>query len=153
MFFPGAMGLRNQEPHKLRRKQITSLETISAWQPRHSVPLKRRKVQAIRLGEKNLPRRGMVRRLVRIFSRIRLKWLKLQYIRTLKKLKEHYQNMLKELVEAGNTIETLLFTESTNLIPAGGIAISSCPSRYGSNRPRIEKLLHGSDVSKSLIVN
>ncbi|OIW03078.1 hypothetical protein TanjilG_19358 [Lupinus angustifolius] len=152
MFFPGAMAVRKQEPHKLRHKKTTSQETISAWQPRHSVPLRRRKVQAIRLGEKKLPRRGMVRRLVRIFGRMRLKWLKLQYVRMLKKLKDHYQNMLKELVEAGNTLETILFTESTNLIPAGGIVISSCPSRYGSNRPRIEKSLHDSNVSKSLIV-
>ncbi|CAL0323132.1 unnamed protein product [Lupinus luteus] len=152
MFFPGAMALRNQEPHKLRHKKPTSLETMSAWQPRHSISLRRRKVQAIRLGEKKLPRRGMVRRLVRIFGRMRLKWLKLQYFRMLKKLKEHYQNMLKELVEAGNTIETVLFTESTNLIPSGGIVISSCPSRYGSNGPRIEKLLHDSGIPKSLIV-
>ncbi|KAK7255738.1 hypothetical protein RIF29_29157 [Crotalaria pallida] len=140
MFHPGAMALRHQlqKPHKFGSKPLSPLqtlpETMPPWQPHRGVHLpRRRKVQAVRLGGKK-PRRGMVKRFVRIVRRMRMKWLKLQYVRMLKRLKEHYRNMLKEVVETGKTIETLMFMESTNVIP-GSITISSCPSRYGSRRP------------------
>ncbi|KAK7255736.1 hypothetical protein RIF29_29155 [Crotalaria pallida] len=143
MFHPGAMALHHhqlQKPHKLGTIPLsplqTHLETIPPWQPHRGVHLpRRRKVQAVRLGGKK-PRRGILKRFVRIFSRMRIKWLKLQYVMMLKKLKEHYRNLLKKLDETGNTIETLMFMESTTVIP-GSITISGCPSRYGSHRPTI----------------
>ncbi|KAK7255737.1 hypothetical protein RIF29_29156 [Crotalaria pallida] len=136
MFYPAAMALHHHQLRKLHKpgsKPLSPLQTIPPWQPHRGVHLpRRRKVQAVRLGGKKQPR-GMVKRFVRIFRRMRMKWLKLQYVRMLKRLKEHYRNLLKKLDEAGNTIETLMFMESTNVIP-GSITISGCPSRYGSRR-------------------
>ncbi|KAK7349306.1 hypothetical protein VNO77_06571 [Canavalia gladiata] len=107
------------------------------WQPRRRVSLiRRRKVQTVRLGGKKA-RRGILG-LFRIFKRMRLRWVKLQYVRILKRLKEHYSNMVKDLVEAGATVETFhqrLFMESTFAIPLG-VNLSTYPSRFGSDRPR-----------------
>lgn len=69
---------------------------------------------------------------------MRVKWLKLQYLRLLKRLKEHYRNVVKDLIEAGATIETFqqrLFMESTFAVPLG-VNLSTYPSRFGSDYPR-----------------
>ncbi|CAJ1950751.1 unnamed protein product [Sphenostylis stenocarpa] len=111
----------------------------SVWpsQTRRRLPLlRRRKVQTVRLGAKK-PRRRIFG-LLRMFRKVRLRWLKLQYVRMLKRLKEYYSNLVKDLVEAGSTIETFqqrLFMESTFAIPVG-VNLSTYPSRLGSNRPR-----------------
>ncbi|XP_020232208.1 uncharacterized protein LOC109812628 [Cajanus cajan] len=109
-------------------------EAPSTSQPRRRVPLlRRRKVQTVRLGGKK------PRRLLRLFQRMRLRWLKLQYARMLKRVKEQYRNVVKELVEAGPTIEAFhqrIFMESTFAIPLG-VNLSTYPSRFGSDhRPR-----------------
>lgn len=73
-----------------------------------------------------------------MFKRMRVKWLKLQYLRLLKRLKEHYRNVVKDLIEAGATIETFqqrLFMESTFAVPLG-VNLSTYPSRFGSDYPR-----------------
>ncbi|KAL2336424.1 hypothetical protein Fmac_010870 [Flemingia macrophylla] len=102
-------------------------------QPRRRVALiRRRKVQTVRLGGKKR-RRG----LLGMFRSMRLKWLRLQYVRMLKRLKEHYRNVVKELVEAGPTIEAVhqrVFMESTFAIPLG-VNLSTYPSRFPSHRP------------------
>ncbi|KAJ1407080.1 hypothetical protein SESBI_24608 [Sesbania bispinosa] len=126
----------NQEPH---HPSTSTLQATWKWQPRLRLAvLRRRKVQTVRLGGKK-PRRRMLGGLVRMFRRMRVKWLKLHYLRLLKKLKEHYRNLVKDLLEAGATIETFqqrLFIESTFAIPVG-INLSSYPSRSaGSDYPR-----------------
>ncbi|KAL9304272.1 hypothetical protein ACSQ67_021535 [Phaseolus vulgaris] len=111
--------------------------SLLPWQPRRRIPiLRRRKVQTVRLGAKK-PRRRIFG-LFKMFRKMRLRWLKLQYVRMLKRLKEHYRNLVKDLVEAGSTIETFhqrLFMESTFAIPVG-VNLSTYPSRLGSDRPR-----------------
>ncbi|KAK7389672.1 hypothetical protein VNO78_24912 [Psophocarpus tetragonolobus] len=108
-----------------------------AWQPRRRIPLlRRRKVHTVRLGGKK-PRRRILG-LLKMFGRMRLRWVKLQYVRMVKRLKEQYLNLVKDLVQAGSTIETFqqrLFMESTFAIPVG-VNLSTYPSRYGSDRPR-----------------
>lgn len=69
---------------------------------------------------------------------MRLKWLRLQYKRILKNLKEYYKNMVKDMVEASATIEAYqqrLFMESSFAVPAG-VAFSAYPHSFGSNGPR-----------------
>ncbi|XP_004510482.1 uncharacterized protein [Cicer arietinum] len=119
----------------LDHKQQTTMMT---WHPRRKVSLlRRRKVQTVRLGGKK-PRRRLIGGIVRMFRRMRVKWIKLQYLRLLKRLKEHYRNLVKDLIEAGATIETFqqrIFMESTFAIPLG-VNLSTYPSRFGSDNPR-----------------
>ncbi|KAI4355421.1 hypothetical protein L6164_004198 [Bauhinia variegata] len=112
------------------------LTALWRWQPRRSLPLRRRKMQMVRLGGKKPRRRMMV--LVRLFRKMKLRWLKLQYLCMLRKLKEYYRNLIKDMVEGGATIESYqqrLFMESTFAIPVG-FTFSSYPSRHGSDRLR-----------------
>ncbi|XP_057455059.1 uncharacterized protein LOC130746448 [Lotus japonicus] len=98
---------------------------------------RRRKVQTVRLGGQK-PRRRVLRGLVRVFRRMRVRWLKLQYLRLLKRLKEHYRNVVKDMIEGAATIETFqqrLFMESTFAIPVG-FNLSTYPSRCGSDYNR-----------------
>ncbi|KAK2353302.1 60S ribosomal protein L18 [Trifolium repens] len=114
------------------------ITTIMTWQPRRKVILyRRRKLQTVKLGGKK-PRRRLIGGIVRIFRKMRVKWLKLQYLKFFKRLKEHYRNLVKELIEAGASIETFqqrIFMESTFAIPLG-VNLSTYPSRFGSDYPR-----------------
>lgn len=128
------MAVDHQEPQQQQQHQ----PSMFPWKLRRRVPLlRRRKVQTVRLGGKK-PRRR-ISGILRMFRRMRLRWLKLQYVRMLKRLKEQYRNIVKDLVEAGSTIETFqqrLFMESTFAIPVG-VNLSTYPSRFGSDhRPR-----------------
>ncbi|XP_050383335.1 uncharacterized protein LOC126800095 [Argentina anserina] len=102
---------------------------------RYRVSLRRRKLPMARLGGKKPPRAVM---LVRMFRKIRLRWLKLKYLNMLKKLKESYNKIMKDLMDAGATFETFqqrIFMETTFAIPMG-VSLSSYPSIPGSDRPR-----------------
>ncbi|XP_054779669.1 uncharacterized protein LOC129287509 [Prosopis cineraria] len=108
------------------------------WYLRRRVPLqRRRKVQTVRLGGKRTGRRGVFV-VMRMLKKIRVKWVKLQYRRMLRNLKEYYRNLVKDMVEAGATIEAFqqrLFMESTFAVPAG-VTFSAYPHSFGSDRPR-----------------
>ncbi|KAM1060135.1 hypothetical protein TB1_024092 [Malus domestica] len=98
-------------------------------------PIRRRKLPMVRLGGPN-PRRGVL--FARMLKKIRLRWLKLHYLCILKKLKESYRNMVKDLMEVGASLDTFhqrVFMESTFAIPMG-VSLSSYPSVAGSDRPR-----------------
>ncbi|RYQ89070.1 hypothetical protein Ahy_A09g045394 isoform C [Arachis hypogaea] len=89
-------------------------------------------------GKKTSAKRRMFRGLVRILRRMKVRWLKLQYLRMLKRLKEHYRSILKDLVEAGASVETFqqrLFMETSFAIPIG-VSLSTYPSHFGSDCPR-----------------
>ncbi|KAE9616235.1 hypothetical protein Lal_00017404 [Lupinus albus] len=135
MLVPVSMALLHKEQNKPTIPLQTHITTVPPWQPRRKINLKKRqKLQLVRLGgnNDNKQRRGM---LVRVVRMMRVKWLKLYYIRMLKKLKEYYQNFVKQLAETGSTIETFLFMESNFVIPTG-LTISGCPSRHGLDPPR-----------------
>lgn len=116
-------------------QQTRALTNPDRPMSRYRIPLRRRKLPMARLGGKKPPRAVI---LVRMFRKIRLRWLKLKYLCMLKKLKESYKNMVKDLVEAGATLETFqqrIFMETTFAIPLG-VSLSSYPSLPGSDRPR-----------------
>ena len=103
------------------------------------IPLRRRKLPMVRLGGKR-PRRVVV--LIGMLRRIRLKrWLKLHYLSMLRKLKENYRNLVKDLGEARASLETFqqrVFIESSFALPVMGVSFNGYPShRAGSDhRPR-----------------
>lgn len=105
---------------------------------RQGFPLRRRRrLPSVRLGEKK-PRRRVVA-LLRIFRRMRLKWLKLHYMRMMRKLKEYYRNLVKDLAAAGASLETFhqrILLETSFAVPVMGVSFSSYPSVPGSDRPR-----------------
>ncbi|KAK7277037.1 hypothetical protein RIF29_18186 [Crotalaria pallida] len=112
------------------------------WQPSGSrfpgfAMRRRRKVQTVQLGgKKKKPRRRVVG-LVRMFKRLKLKWLKLHYLRMLRKLKEYYKKVMKDVVEGAATIEAfhqrLLMESSTLAFPLGGVSTTYPSRRLGSD--------------------
>ncbi|KAL5822353.1 hypothetical protein ACOSQ3_020261 [Xanthoceras sorbifolium] len=108
---------------------------------RRRVFLRRRKLPVVRLGggggkTKN-HRRGVF--LVRMFRKVRLRWLKLHYTFMLRKLKEHYHQLVKDMKEAGASLETFqqrILMETSFAVPVMGVSFSSFPSVAGSDRPR-----------------
>ncbi|OVA08342.1 hypothetical protein BVC80_209g66 [Macleaya cordata] len=101
---------------------------------------RRRKVPSVRLGGEKKPRRGLL--IASLFRRIRLKWLKLQYSCMLKKLKDVYYSMVKDLIEAGTTLESIqqrIMTETYFSVPVMGAPSAGIASYVGprySNRVR-----------------
>ncbi|XP_024031554.1 uncharacterized protein LOC21391549 [Morus notabilis] len=99
---------------------------------RQGIPLRRRKLPSVRLGGKK-PRRA----LARMFRRIRLRWLKLQYMCMMRKLKEFYRNLIKDMAGGGGgPFQQRIFLESSFAVPVVGISLSTYPSLPGSDRPR-----------------
>ncbi|XP_057735965.1 uncharacterized protein LOC130951328 [Arachis stenosperma] len=137
----------HQEPPCQQQHITTSTSTVAImwpWQQhrgRVRLLLRRRKMKTVKLGgegKKTSAKRRMFRGLVRILRRMKVRWLKLQYLRMLKRLKEHYRSILKDLVEAGASVETFqqrLFMETSFAIPIG-VSLSTYPSHFGSDCPR-----------------
>ncbi|GKV09811.1 hypothetical protein SLEP1_g21251 [Rubroshorea leprosula] len=114
----------------------TQLTTPFRWSTRRKTILRRRKPPTIRLGSGKKHKRGFS--LARILRRIKLRWLKLQYTCMLRKLKEYYRNLIKDIAEAGSTIETFqqrFLMETSFAVPVMGVSFNSFPSATGSNRP------------------
>ncbi|XWS12157.1 hypothetical protein CRYUN_Cryun37aG0065800 [Craigia yunnanensis] len=115
----------------------TQLATPFQCQARRRIFLHRpNKLPTVRLGGKK-PRRGLF--IVRVLKKMRLRWLKLQYTCMLRKLRKYYRNLIKDIVEAGSTVEALqqrMFMESTFAVPVMGVSFSTFPSSIGSDRPR-----------------
>ncbi|XP_021295057.1 uncharacterized protein LOC110424727 [Herrania umbratica] len=129
------MAVDQQATHKIPTR--TSLATTFQCQARRRIFLRRRnKMPTVRLGGKK-PRRGLF--IVRILKKMRLRWLKLQYTCMLRNLGKYYRNLIKDIVEAGASVEALqqrMFMESTFAVPVMGVSFSSFPSATGSDRPR-----------------
>lgn len=103
---------------------------------------RRRKLPVIRLGGGHVVakrRRGPP--LMRVMKRIKLRWLKLRYFFTLKKLKEYYRGIVKDFVEAGATLESFqqrILMETSFAVPVLGVSFSTYPSvtsTAGAARP------------------
>ncbi|OAY53222.1 uncharacterized protein LOC110613926 [Manihot esculenta] len=113
----------------------THLSVAFRWPTRRRISLRRRKLPSVRLGGKK-QRRGLF--LLRMLRRMRVKWLKLHYSCLLRKLKEYYRNLIKDVIEAGATIEVYqqrLVMEASFGVPVMGFNFSSYPSMAGSDRP------------------
>ncbi|KAJ0007680.1 hypothetical protein Pint_29146 [Pistacia integerrima] len=82
-------------------------QTKPATASRRRVILRRRrKLPVIRLGgsASDKPKRGMF--IVRMVRRMRLRWLKLRYVRMIKKLKQYYRDMVKDFMDASASLES-----------------------------------------------
>ncbi|KAI3521370.1 hypothetical protein L1887_10833 [Cichorium endivia] len=91
----------------------------------------RRRLWPLRRQKKKLPtvRLGGKRQLlIRMFRRIRIRWSKMKKACTLKKLKEYYYSVLKDVIEAGGTFETFqqrLLLESSFAVPVMGLSFNT----------------------------
>ncbi|XP_041020056.1 uncharacterized protein LOC121261653 [Juglans microcarpa x Juglans regia] len=132
------MALDHETHHPYPPAQ-THLTPAVRYSARRQIPLRRRrKLPIVRLGsDGKKPRRVLT--LVKMFRGIRLRWLKLQYIRMMRKFKEYYRNLVKDLMEAGATLETFhqrVIMEASLAVPVMGVSFNSYPSVPGSHRPR-----------------
>ncbi|KAK4427404.1 hypothetical protein Salat_1509300 [Sesamum alatum] len=94
----------------------------------------RQRLPTVRLGGKK-PRRGFF--LVRLCKRAKLKWLRLKYASLLKKVKKHYESLVKEMAEGRRTIESFqqrMLLETSFAVPVVGLSFNSYtyPSTYGA---------------------
>ncbi|OVA03789.1 hypothetical protein BVC80_1271g10 [Macleaya cordata] len=129
--------MNNQQEGLITKTQIKG--SIYGWSSRRKILLKkRRKIPSVRLGGKK-QRRGFY--LVKLFRKIKLRWLKLQYSCMLKKLKSFYYSVVKDLIEAGAALETVqqrIMMETYFSVPVMGVSIASIPSyaapKTGLNR-------------------
>lgn len=120
---------QDQELHD----QNLSLTNPNRRVVRRPIILRRRKVATIRLGGKRaVGLIGKVRRSIRV------KWVKLQWLYMLRKVREYYRKTLKELKEASATIEAFqqrVLLETSFAIPVMGVSFNNYPSLAASNRP------------------
>ncbi|XP_030526364.1 uncharacterized protein LOC115738028 [Rhodamnia argentea] len=97
------------------------------WPPRRrTIPLRRRKLPTVRLGGKR-PRPGLL--LLKMWRKMRLRWLKLRYSCMLKKLKEYYRSLIADIIEAGAAVETFqqrMLMETACAVP--GMGFNNFPS-------------------------
>ncbi|KAK8584905.1 hypothetical protein V6N13_138848 [Hibiscus sabdariffa] len=128
------------QPTTTKPPHQTHLATVSQCQARRRIfflRLRRHtKLPTVRLGGKK-PRRGLF--VVKVLKKMRLRWLKLQYTRVLRKMKKYYNDLIKDLVEAGSTVEALqqrMFMESSFAVPVMGVSFANYPPATGSDRPR-----------------
>ncbi|KAE7999038.1 hypothetical protein FH972_003523 [Carpinus fangiana] len=126
----------DQQPHHPNPTETPIIPAVRGPTTRLQISLRRRKLPTVRLGGKK-PRRGFT--LARVFRRLRLRWLKLQYTCMLKKLREYYRNLVKDMVDAGATLETFhqrVLMEASLAVPVLGVSFNNYPSVSGSARPR-----------------
>ncbi|KAH7857548.1 hypothetical protein Vadar_013881 [Vaccinium darrowii] len=96
------------------------------------IPLRRRKLPSVRLGGKKSRRRGLF--IVRLFRRARVRWQKIKYMCTLKKLKHYYRCLIREIIEASAAMELVqqrVLLDPSFAIPVLGISYNSFPHAYG----------------------
>ncbi|CAI9753724.1 unnamed protein product [Fraxinus pennsylvanica] len=100
------------------------------WPNRCKISFRRRKLATIRLGGKKSRGRFL---LMRVFRRVKMRWLKLKQSFMLKKLKEYYQNLIKDIVDGSGTIESFqqrLLLETSFAIPVMGHSFNSYPNNF-----------------------
>ncbi|VVA97574.1 unnamed protein product [Arabis nemorensis] len=103
---------------------ITAASTAFRWPLSHrKVYLRRRKPQVVRLGGKNSTPRGRFS-LKRMVRRMRLKWLRLYYVRLVKMIKGYYRNLVKEFADAGAATFQQRMTVETAAFAAPGLGLS-----------------------------
>ncbi|KAM7480621.1 hypothetical protein LguiA_028834 [Lonicera macranthoides] len=98
---------------------------------RWRIPLRRRRQATVRLGGKKKTRRGVF--LARLVRRVRLK---------LKKIKDYYNSLVKDMIEAGSSLEAFqqrLLLETSFGVPVMGLSFNTFPSSssYALDRPSI----------------
>ncbi|XP_010487191.1 PREDICTED: uncharacterized protein LOC104765209 [Camelina sativa] len=113
------------DPHLV----IAAASNAFRWpSSRRKIYLRRRKPQVVRLGGKNSTPRGRFS-LKRVVTRMRLKWLKLYYVRLVKNIKAYYSTVVKEFEDAGATTiqQRQRRTVETAAFAVPGLGLSFCP--------------------------
>ncbi|CAH8255611.1 unnamed protein product [Arabidopsis lyrata] len=111
------------------RIAATPLFRWSRTRSRRKIHLRRRKWQVVRLGGKNnaVSRGGFS--LKKMVRKMKLRWLKLHYVRLVKKIKGFYLNLVKEFVDAGAELEAIqqrMAVEAAAFaVPGLGLSFSS----------------------------
>ncbi|KAL8098840.1 hypothetical protein AgCh_031528 [Apium graveolens] len=109
-------------------KKCYTTTSLVRWPTRtRLIPLRRRRaLPTVRLGgKKNIRRKFFI---VRIFRRIKLKWIKMK----LKKLREYYHALIKDMIDGGASVEAFqqrLLMETSFGIPVLGLSINTFPTR------------------------
>ncbi|KAL1212076.1 hypothetical protein V5N11_028283 [Cardamine amara subsp. amara] len=119
------------DPHLV----ITAASTAFRWPlSRRKIYIRRRKPQVVHLGGKNSIPRGRFS-LKKMVARMRLKWLRLYYVRLVRKIKAYYRNVVKEFVDAGAATVQQRMTVETAAFAAPGLGLSFY-GMSGHDRPR-----------------
>ncbi|KAL9291345.1 hypothetical protein AtEden1_Chr3g0171381 [Arabidopsis thaliana] len=71
-----------------------------------------------------------------VVTRMRLKWLRLYYVRLVKKIKAYYRTIVKEFEEAGAATIQQRMTVETAAFAAPGLGLSFCPMSGYVDQPR-----------------
>ncbi|CAN1169133.1 hypothetical protein LINPERPRIM_LOCUS19620 [Linum perenne] len=109
---------------------------------------RRRKLPIVRLGGGGSSAASGRRRgfsLARMLSRVRLRWLKLRYSNFFKKLKVYYRGLVKDIIDAGATIEAYqqrLLMETSLAVPMG-VSFSAFPASMAASSGRSDLYRYG----------
>ncbi|KAL6996244.1 hypothetical protein U1Q18_006378 [Sarracenia purpurea var. burkii] len=120
--------------HKTTTQNFTNIQSTNAFRPpnRFKIRMRRRKRPTARLGGKK-PRRRIF--LVRLFRRVRLRWLNLNHSFEFKKLmKQYYRSLVRDIVEAGKTIESVqqrILMEASFAVPVMGLSFNGFHNASG----------------------
>ncbi|CAH8306268.1 unnamed protein product [Eruca vesicaria subsp. sativa] len=108
------------------------IATTSVFQwsrSRRKIHIRRRKSQVVRLGGKNnvVPHGGFsFKKMVR---KMKLRWLRLHYVKLVKKINGFYRNLVKEFADAGADLEALqkrMAVEGASFaVPGFGLSFAS----------------------------
>ncbi|KAG9146820.1 hypothetical protein Leryth_005132 [Lithospermum erythrorhizon] len=63
-----------------------------------------------------------------MLRRLKLKWLKLKYITMMKKLKEYYHGLIKDILQGAGTLDAFqqrLLLETSFAVPVMGVSFNS----------------------------
>ncbi|XP_016499969.2 uncharacterized protein LOC107818456 [Nicotiana tabacum] len=108
--------------------------TVFRWVPsRRKITFRKKRLPTVRLGGEKNPRRGFS--VVKLFRRVRLKWLKLHYTCMLKRLKEYYQSAVKDIMESGGALDAFqqrLLLETSFAVPVMGLSFNTFPNHHGT---------------------
>ncbi|KAL3335242.1 hypothetical protein AABB24_031444 [Solanum stoloniferum] len=111
--------------------------TVFRWGPlaRRKFSFRKKRLPTVRLGggkNNNSRRRFSV---AKLFRRVKLRWLKLQYTCLLKKLREYYRSAVKDLMENGGALDSFqqrLLLETSFAVPVMGLSFNTFPNHYGT---------------------
>ncbi|KAG7018218.1 hypothetical protein SDJN02_20086, partial [Cucurbita argyrosperma subsp. argyrosperma] len=92
---------------------------------RRGMRFRRRRMPVARLGGK---RSGRLVAWGRMLRKIRLRWVKLKCIAMVKKMKEYYTRLMKDIIEAGayaHSYQHRVLLETSFAIPILGVSLST----------------------------
>ncbi|KAI4330710.1 hypothetical protein MLD38_028970 [Melastoma candidum] len=108
-------------------------DLVSRWwrRPwRRAIRICPRKLPTVQLGGKNRPRKGGLLLTRSIWRKMRMRWLRLRYSTILRKLKEFYQQAIRDIADAGDSYEAFqqrILMEAACAVPVG-VGLNSFPT-------------------------